>query len=92
VVVTATTLLLKSYAQVHDWASKETSLGDQAHLSSWLFSLLWCKMSLILPKHLYGVTPHPQQLRKQENSLDSVISTENSSRTTPKSPHQLINW
>ena len=57
VVVTATTLLLKLDAQVHNWASKGTSLGDQAHLLSWLFSLLRCKMSLILPKRLYGVTP-----------------------------------
>ena len=56
-VVTATTLLLKSYARVHDWASKGTSLGGRARLSSWLFSLLRCKMSLILPKRLYGVTP-----------------------------------
>ena len=55
-VVTATTLLLKSYARVHDWASKGTSLGGRACLSSWLFSLLRCKMSLILPKRLYGVT------------------------------------
>ena len=55
--VTATTLLLKQDAQVHDWVSKGTSLGGRAHLSSWLFSLLRCKMSLILPKRLYGVTP-----------------------------------
>ena len=55
-VVTATTLLLKSYARVHDWASKGTSLGGRARLSSWLFSLLRCKMSLILPKRLYGIT------------------------------------
>lgn len=55
-VVTATTLLLKLYARVHDWASKETSLGGRARLSSWLFSLLRCKMSLILPKRLYGIT------------------------------------
>jgi len=55
-VVTATTLLLKLDAQVHDWASKRTSLGGRARLLSWLFSLLRCKMSLILPKHLYGVT------------------------------------
>ena len=54
--VTATTLLLKQDAQVHNWASKGTSLGGQACLSSWLFSLLRCKMSLILPKCLYGVT------------------------------------
>jgi len=57
VVVTAATLLLKLDAQVHDWAFKGTSLGDQTHLSSWLFLLLRCKMSLILPKHLYGITP-----------------------------------
>jgi len=57
VVVTAATLLLKLDAQVHDWASKGTSLGGRACLSSWLFSLLRCKMLLILPKHLYGVTP-----------------------------------
>jgi len=57
VVVTATTLLLKLDAQVHNWASKGTSLGGRACLSSWLFSLLRCKMSLILPKRLYGVTP-----------------------------------
>ena len=56
-VVTATTLLLKQDAQVHDWASKGTSLGDQARLLSWLFSLLRYKMSLILPKRLYSVTP-----------------------------------
>ena len=54
--VTAVTLLLKQDAQVHDWASKGISLGGQARLSSWLFSLLRCKMSLILPKRLYGVT------------------------------------
>ena len=54
--VTAATLLLKQDAQVHDWASKGPSLGGQARLSSWLFSLLRCKMSLILPKNLYGVT------------------------------------
>jgi len=56
VVVTATTLLLKLDARVHDWASEGTSLGGQALLSSWLFWLLGCKLSLILPKHLYGVT------------------------------------
>jgi len=56
-VVTATTLLLKLDAQVHDWASKGTSLGGRVRLSSWLFSLLRYKMSLILPKCLYGVTP-----------------------------------
>jgi len=56
VVVTATTLLLKLDAQVHDWASKGTSLGGRARLSSWLFSLLRYKISLILPKRLYGVT------------------------------------
>jgi len=56
VVVTATTLLLKWYARVHDWASKGTSLGGRARLSSWLFSLLRCKMSLILPKRLHSVT------------------------------------
>ena len=55
--VTATTLLLKLDAQVHDWVSKGTSLGGRARLSSLLFSLLRCKMSLILPKRLYGVTP-----------------------------------
>jgi len=55
-VVTATTLLLKLDAQVYNWASKGTSLEGQAHLSSWLFLLLRCKMSLILPKHLYGIT------------------------------------
>ena len=55
VVVTATTLLLKLDAQVHDWASKGTSLGGRARLLSWLFSLLRCKMLLILPKRLYGV-------------------------------------
>ena len=54
--VTAATLLLKQDAQVHNWASKGTSLGGRARLSSWLFSLLRCKMSLILPKRLYGVT------------------------------------
>ena len=54
--VTAATLLLKQDAQVHDWAFKGTSLGGQARLSSWLFSLLRCKMSLILPKRLYGIT------------------------------------
>jgi len=58
-VVTATTLLLKLDAQVHNWVSKGTSLGGQAHPSSWLFSLLRCKMSLILPKHLYSVTSPP---------------------------------
>ena len=57
--VTAATLLLKQDAQVHDWASKGTSLGGQARLSSWLFSLLRCKMSLILPKRLYSVTLTP---------------------------------
>jgi len=56
VVVTATTLLLKLDAQVHNWVSKGTSLEGQARLSSWLFSLLSCKLSLILPKHLYSVT------------------------------------
>ena len=56
-VVTATTLLLKLDAQVYNWASKGTSLEGQAHLSSWLFLLLRCKMSLILPKRLYSVTP-----------------------------------
>ena len=59
-VVTATTLLLKWYARVHDWASKGTSLGGRAHFSSWLFSLLRCKMSLILPKRLYGITTEIQ--------------------------------
>ena len=55
-VVIATTLLLKLDAQVHDWVSKGTSLKGQARLSSWLFSLLRCKLSLILPKCLYGMT------------------------------------
>jgi len=55
-VVTAATLLLKQCAQVYDWAYKGTSLGGRARLSSWLFLLLRCKMSLILPKRLYGVT------------------------------------
>jgi len=55
-VVTAATLLLKLDAQVHDWASKGTSLGGRTRLSSWLFLLLRYKMSLILPKRLYGVT------------------------------------
>ena len=69
-VVTATTLLLKWYAQVHDWASKGTSLGDRARLSSWLFSLLRCKMSLILPKRLYGITT-----REQDSSRLPSLST-----------------
>jgi len=55
-VVTATTLLLKLGARVHDWASRGTSLGGQALLLSQLFWLLGCKLSLILFKHLYGVT------------------------------------
>ena len=54
--VTATTLLPKLDAQVHDWAFRETSLGGRALLSSWLFWLLGCKLSLILPKCLYSVT------------------------------------
>ena len=56
-VVTATTLLLKSYAQVHDWASNGYLWGGRTRLSSWLFLLLRCKMSLILPKRLYSITP-----------------------------------
>jgi len=36
---------------------KEHFWGGQTRLSSWLFSLLRCNMSLILSKHLYGVTP-----------------------------------
>jgi len=56
VVVTATTLLLKLDTQVHDWASKETSLGGRARLSSWLFLLLRCKLPLLLPKQLSGMT------------------------------------
>jgi len=63
-VVTAAILLLKLDAQVHDWAFKGTSLGGRTRLSSWLFSLLRCKMSLILPKHLYGVTPEGMENRK----------------------------
>ena len=37
----------------------EVSPYSQALLSSWLFWLLGCKLSLILPKHLYGVTAAP---------------------------------
>ena len=77
--VTATTLLLKQDAQVHDRASKGTSLGGQARLSSWLFSLLRCKMSLILPKRLYGVTPvcpdllwHSQAASVNEKNLTGL--------------------
>ena len=57
VVVTATTLLLKLGTRVHDGVSKGTSLEGRALLSSRLFQLLGCKLSLILPKRLYGMTP-----------------------------------
>jgi len=66
-VVTATTLLLKLDAQVHDWASKGTSLEGRACLASWLFSLLRCKMSLILPKCLYGITAEFNTWEGREN-------------------------
>ena len=55
-VVTATTLLLKLDARVYDWAFRGISLESRALLSSQLFWLLGCKLSLILPKHLYGMT------------------------------------
>jgi len=70
-VVTAATLLLKQDAQVHDWASKGTSLGGQARLSSWLFSLLRCKMSLILPKCLYGVTTSKNMTESLSEHVES---------------------
>jgi len=55
-VVTATTLLLKLDAQVHDQVSRGTSLGGRALLSSQLFWLLGCKLPLIFFKHLYDMT------------------------------------
>jgi len=58
-VAVTTTLLPKLDAQVHDWASKGTSLGGRTCLSSWLFSLLWWKMSLLLSKQLSSVTTSP---------------------------------
>ena len=59
-----TTLLLKLNTRVHNWVSKGTSLGGWALLSSRLFWLLECKLSLILPKCLYGVIPgHLPSLR-----------------------------
>ena len=70
--VTAATLLLKQDTQVHDWTSKETSLEGRARLSSWLFSLLRCKMSLILPKRLYSVTTEKQHI--SENNINTTLA------------------
>ena len=77
VVVTATTLLLKQCARVHDWASNGYLWGGRTHLSSWLFSLLRCKMSLILPKRLYGITPPPPIVvdREPEWEVEEILDS-----------------
>jgi len=54
-VVTATTLLLKLDAWVHNWASKGTSLGGAKLSSRASYSVLRCKLSPTLPKDLYGI-------------------------------------
>jgi len=73
VVVTATTLLLKLGTRVHDRASKGTSLGGQTLLSSQLFWLLGYKLSLILPKCLYGVVM-PQTNFLQKVTFDKLYN------------------
>ena len=75
-------LLLKQDAQVHDWASKGTSLGGRARLSSWLFSLLRCKMSLILPKRLYSVTTQSSyDWSFQQSELSKAFNWKDQSET-----------